>query len=250
MSGVWVFKQNGVVRLVESPGSDSGSGRRKILVHVPTNEVVTSYGALERILSSLGWERYYDDPDLLQFHKRSTVHLISLPKDFNKFKSMHMFDIVIKNRNKFEKRADQSQLKNPFLFVGIYNDLKRDFGLLYIQTFPSPTHSHVGMSGVWVFKQNGVVRLVESPGSDSGSGRRKILVHVPTNEVVTSYDALERILSSLGWERYYDDPDLLQFHKRSTVHLISLPKDFNKFKSMHMFDIVVKNRNKFEVRDM
>ncbi|KAI3713805.1 hypothetical protein L1987_72391 [Smallanthus sonchifolius] len=106
------------------------------------------------------------------------------------------------------------------------------------------------MSGVLVFRQNGVVRLVESPGSDSGSGQRKILVHVPTNEVVISYDALERMLSSLGWERYYDDPDLLQFHKRSTVHLIFLPKDFNKFKSMHMFDIVVKKRNKFEVRDM
>ncbi|KAI3713799.1 hypothetical protein L1987_72385 [Smallanthus sonchifolius] len=108
------------------------------------------------------------------------------------------------------------------------------------------------MAGVWVFKQNGVVRLVESPGSDSfqGSGRRKVLVHVATNEVVTSYDVLERMLSSFGWERYYDDPDLLQFHKRSTVHLISLPKDFNRFKSMHMFDIVVKNRNMFEVRDM
>ncbi|XP_071693568.1 flowering-promoting factor 1-like [Rutidosis leptorrhynchoides] len=107
------------------------------------------------------------------------------------------------------------------------------------------------MSGVWVFK-NGVVRLVENPGSDSfqGSIRRKVLVHCATNEVVTSYDALERILSSYGWERYYDDPDLFQFHKRSTVHLISLPKDFNRLKSMHMYDIVVKNRNVFEVRDM
>ncbi|XP_076903309.1 flowering-promoting factor 1-like protein 3 [Bidens hawaiensis] len=108
------------------------------------------------------------------------------------------------------------------------------------------------MSGVWVFKQNGVVQLVDSPGSDScqGSARRKVLVHVATNEMVTSYNVLERILSSYGWERYYDDPDLLQFHKRSTVHLISLPRDFNKLKSMHMFDIVVKNRNIFEVRDM
>ncbi|KAJ6989319.1 flowering-promoting factor 1-like protein 3 [Populus alba x Populus x berolinensis] len=77
------------------------------------------------------------------------------------------------------------------------------------------------MSGVWVFK-NGVVRLVENPGADSLD----------------------------GWERYYDDPDLLQFHIRSTVHLISLPKDFNKFKPMHMYDIVVKNRNMFEVRDL
>ncbi|MED6106471.1 hypothetical protein PIB30_005106 [Stylosanthes scabra] len=111
------------------------------------------------------------------------------------------------------------------------------------------------MSGVWVFK-NGVVRLVENPGGDSvqggggGNGRRRVLVHTTSNEVITSYSVLERKLNSLGWERYYDDPDLLQFHKRSTVHLISLPKDFNKFKSMHMYDIVVKNKNSFEVRDI
>ena len=107
------------------------------------------------------------------------------------------------------------------------------------------------MSGVWVFK-NGVVRLVENPGADSvqGSSKRKVLIHTPSNEVITSYSVLESKLTSLGWERYYDDPDLLQFHKRSTIHLISLPKDFSKFKSMHMYDIVVKNRNTFEVRDV
>ncbi|KAE8688379.1 Flowering-promoting factor 1 [Hibiscus syriacus] len=112
------------------------------------------------------------------------------------------------------------------------------------------------MSGVWVFK-NGVVRLVDNPGTESfdrsrqGSNtRRKVLVHTPSNEVITSYAELERKLWSLGWERYYDDLDLLQFHKRSTVHLISLPKDFIKFKTIHMYDIVVKNRNEFEVRDM
>ncbi|KAJ6351750.1 hypothetical protein OIU78_007615 [Salix suchowensis] len=112
------------------------------------------------------------------------------------------------------------------------------------------------MSGVWVFK-NGVVRLVENPGAESvdgsrqgSSSRRKVLVHTPSNEVITCYAVLERKLSSLGWERYYDDPYLLQFHIRSTIHLISLPKDFNKFKSTHMYDIVVKNRNMFEVRDM
>ncbi|KAI3756116.1 hypothetical protein L1987_55930 [Smallanthus sonchifolius] len=105
------------------------------------------------------------------------------------------------------------------------------------------------MSGVWVFK-NGVVRLVENPGAGSmqGASRGKVLVHLPTNEVVTSYEVLERMLTSLGWERYYDDPDLFQFHKRSTVHLISLPKNFNRLKSMHMYDIVVKNRNVFESR--
>ncbi|KAK6161135.1 hypothetical protein DH2020_004516 [Rehmannia glutinosa] len=113
------------------------------------------------------------------------------------------------------------------------------------------------MSGVWVFK-NGVVRLVENPDGvvrlvENAGGEyhgKKMLVHVPSNDVITSYSVLEMKLSSLGWERYYDDPDLLQFHKKSTVHLISLPKDFNKFKSLHMYDIVVKNRNEFEVRNM
>ncbi|KAK9179345.1 hypothetical protein WN944_025491 [Citrus x changshan-huyou] len=115
MSGVWVFK-NGVVRL-ENPGAEACSNsntRRKVLVHVPTNEVMTSYAVLERKLSSLGWERYYDDPELLQFHKRSTVHLISLPKDFNKFKSMHMYDIVVKNRNVFENKVRLTLAENKF----------------------------------------------------------------------------------------------------------------------------------------
>ncbi|XP_073009157.1 flowering-promoting factor 1-like protein 3 [Typha latifolia] len=112
------------------------------------------------------------------------------------------------------------------------------------------------MSGVWVFK-DGVLRRVEHPGgggeqSDrpgSSSSRRKVLVYTPTNEVITSYEILERKLSELGWERYCHDPDLLQFHQRSSVHLISLPRDFSKLKLVHMYDIVVKSRNLFEVRD-
>ncbi|RWV96159.1 hypothetical protein BHE74_00058452 [Ensete ventricosum] len=77
------------------------------------------------------------------------------------------------------------------------------------------------MSGVWVFK-NGVVRR-ENPGGGDSSGRRrrKILVYLPTND----------------------------FHKRSSVHLISVPRDFSRFTSVHMYDIVVKCRNVFEVRD-
>ncbi|KAG1371240.1 flowering-promoting factor 1-like protein 1, partial [Cocos nucifera] len=106
------------------------------------------------------------------------------------------------------------------------------------------------MSGVWVFR-NGVVRLVENPANEQSSTvRRKVLLHTPTNEVITSYASLERKLMSLGWERYYDDPDLLQFHKRSSLDLISLPKDFGRFKSMHMYDIVVKNRESFRVIDV
>nr|XP_043614098.1 flowering-promoting factor 1-like protein 3 [Erigeron canadensis] len=109
------------------------------------------------------------------------------------------------------------------------------------------------MSGVWVFK-NGIIRLLDYNSSHEGLGqrRRKVLVHIATNQVVTSYEMLERMLLPLGWERYYDDPDLFQFHKSfHTMHLISLPKDFNKLKSIHLYDIVVKSRpNVFEVRDL
>ncbi|XP_008789929.1 flowering-promoting factor 1-like protein 1 [Phoenix dactylifera] len=106
------------------------------------------------------------------------------------------------------------------------------------------------MSGVWVFR-NGVVRLVENPANEQSSTvRRKVLLHTPTNEIIASYASLERKLMSLGWERYYDDPDLLQFHKRASLDLISLPKDFSRFKSMHMYDIVVKNRESFRVIDV
>ncbi|KAF3623757.1 putative protein phosphatase 2C 40-like [Capsicum annuum] len=80
------------------------------------------------------------------------------------------------------------------------------------------------MSGVWTFK-NGVVRL-ENRGDchvSATNGRRKVLVHVASDEVITCYENLERKLCNLGWER---------------------------FKSMHMYDIVVKNRNEFEVRDI
>ncbi|KAK4405575.1 Flowering-promoting factor 1-like protein 3 [Sesamum angolense] len=104
------------------------------------------------------------------------------------------------------------------------------------------------LSYVWCL---GVQKRRCPAGENAGDCHgKKVLVHLPTNEVIKSYSVLERKLSCLGWERYYEDPELLQFHKRSTVHLISLPKDFNKFKSMHMYDIVVKNRNEFEVRDM
>ncbi|KAF8099925.1 hypothetical protein N665_0235s0024 [Sinapis alba] len=108
------------------------------------------------------------------------------------------------------------------------------------------------MSGVWVFK-NGVIRLVENPNQSGGdtNSRRKVMVYLPTGEVISSYSTLEQILRSLGWERYFGggDTDLLQFHKRSSIDLISLPKDFTKFSSVYMYDIVVKNPNYFHVRD-
>lgn len=107
------------------------------------------------------------------------------------------------------------------------------------------------MSGVWVFR-NGVVRLIENPVPND-SARRKLLVHVPSNEVITSYDTLERRLRELGWERYRspraDVSGLIQFHRQSSQDLISLPQDFSRFRTVHMYDIVVKSRNVFEVRD-
>ncbi|KAG1371241.1 flowering-promoting factor 1-like protein 1 [Cocos nucifera] len=106
------------------------------------------------------------------------------------------------------------------------------------------------MSGVWVFK-NGVLRLVENPANaPSSTVRRKVLLYTPTNEIINSYSSLVPKLTSLGWERYYEDPNLLQFHKRPSIDLISLPRDFNQFKSMHMYDIVLKNRESFRVIDM
>ncbi|KAI5668917.1 hypothetical protein M9H77_18770 [Catharanthus roseus] len=87
------------------------------------------------------------------------------------------------------------------------------------------------MSGVWVFKNNGVIRLVENPAAEqegrngNSSSRRKVLVHLPSGQIVSSYNFLEQILTGLGWERYYGgDSDLFQFHKRSSIDLISLPR--------------------------
>ncbi|XBI67964.1 hypothetical protein VPH35_047230 [Triticum aestivum] len=130
------------------------------------------------------------------------------------------------------------------------------------------------MSGVWVFR-NGVVKLVENhPASavgppDSGPVWCKALLHTPTGEVVASYASLERKLVALGWERYYAGGGgaagdcMLRFHKRSSrddrceaifppssVDLIFLPKDFGQFSSVHMYDVVIKNRDAFRVIDV
>ncbi|KAF8724105.1 hypothetical protein HU200_021118 [Digitaria exilis] len=104
-------------------------------------------------------------------------------------------------------------------------------------------------SGVWVFN-NGVVRLVENGDAASGGEavrRRKALVHTPSGQVVRSYAQLESELRALGWERYYEDPTLYQFHKRGSLDLISLPADFARFSAVHMYDIVIKNRDAFRV---
>ncbi|KAG6390219.1 hypothetical protein SASPL_147951 [Salvia splendens] len=87
------------------------------------------------------------------------------------------------------------------------------------------------MAGVWIFKNNGVMQLVENPGSDYAEGKRgaskqKVLVHLPSGQVVSSYKFLDQILGIWGG------------------------RDFNKFSSVYMYDIVVKNPNLFHVKDM
>lgn len=130
----------------------------------------------------------------------------------------------------------------------------------------SPAVTVLAMSGVWIFDKKGVARLVSnptresfehreppSPGTATAPGARpKVLVYLPTNHVIRSYTELEYRLNELGWTRYYNSnqPNLIQFHKSdNSAHLISLPKHFSNFRSIHMYDIVVKNRSFFEVRD-
>ncbi|BAF22509.2 flowering-promoting factor 1-like protein 5 [Oryza sativa Japonica Group] len=99
--------------------------------------------------------------------------------------------------------------------------------------------------GVWVFRNNGVMELEEQATS------RKALVHVATSEVIRSTEALERRLGALGWERYYEDRATLQLHRRDgSADLISIPRDFSRFRSTHMYDVVVKNRDHFKVVDL
>nr|POE83192.1 flowering-promoting factor 1 [Quercus suber] len=122
------------------------------------------------------------------------------------------------------------------------------------------------MSGVWIFDKNGVARLITNPtresfeqkeppypGTATSPGARpRVLVYLPANQVIRSYTQLEHCLTELGWSRYHNSgcPNLLQFHRsENSAHLISLPKNFDNFKTLHMYDIVVKNRSFFEVRD-
>ncbi|XP_027343397.1 flowering-promoting factor 1-like [Abrus precatorius] len=122
------------------------------------------------------------------------------------------------------------------------------------------------MSGVWVFDKNGVARLITNPtresfeqkdptypGTATAPGARpRVLVYLPSNQVIRSYTELEQRLTELGWTRYRnsDHPDLIQFHRSDTSSdLISLPKNFANFKHFHLYDIVLKNRPFFQVRD-
>ncbi|KAB2015162.1 hypothetical protein ERO13_A08G000500v2 [Gossypium hirsutum] len=122
------------------------------------------------------------------------------------------------------------------------------------------------MSGVWIFDKKGVARLIPNPtresfehkhpiypGTSTAPGARpRVLVYLPTNQVINSYSELEHRLTELGWTRYHNftQPHLLQFHKsENSAHLISLPRNFAHFRALHMYDIVVKNRSFFQVRE-
>ncbi|EAY89981.1 hypothetical protein OsI_11543 [Oryza sativa Indica Group] len=104
-------------------------------------------------------------------------------------------------------------------------------------------------TGVWVFKRDGVMQL--EADVEGGTGRRqRRLVYVPANETMGSLQALERRLAGLGWERYYEDRAVVQLHRRDGgADLISLPRDFARFRSTHMYDVVLKNRDHFKVLD-
>lgn len=105
--------------------------------------------------------------------------------------------------------------------------------------------------------KDGVTRLVENPlaepvdANNMTGVRRKVLVHIASNEAITSYDQLEHKLRERGWTRYYGGySNLRQYHKSdSSNDLISLPQSFSYLKTMHMYDIVVKVPNAFSVRD-
>lgn len=110
--------------------------------------------------------------------------------------------------------------------------------------------------------KNGVARRIENPTRESlqgatasvgggGGGRRSELVYVPTGEVVGSHEELERQLGELGWVRYdAGRPELIQYHRgAASPDLISLPRRFANLRSFHMYDIAVKNRSFFMVRD-
>ena len=102
------------------------------------------------------------------------------------------------------------------------------------------------MAGVWYFK-DGVARL------DGVRVQRKVLVYRPSNHIITSLAELETRLATLGWTRLHMPalPGTLQFHRgHSSAHLITVPADFRMFKPMHLYDIVLKNRDFFEVRDL
>lgn len=107
------------------------------------------------------------------------------------------------------------------------------------------------MAGIWYFK-DGAAKLVASPTHMTTMSPRKILVHCPSNEMMTNFEQLDEKLLGLGWRPYHGDylTPMRQYHLCScTSDLLTLPPNFNSLRPLHMYDIVVKTRSAFQVRD-
>ncbi|KAH7285109.1 hypothetical protein KP509_33G013400 [Ceratopteris richardii] len=96
---------------------------------------------------------------------------------------------------------------------------------------------------------------VSVDGSDSWAPARKLLVYRATDEVISSYEALEAKLFALGWERNTScSVTVRRYHRTETgpfSQLLVLPNlEFRHLKTIHLYNIVVQTRTAFEVRDV
>jgi len=110
------------------------------------------------------------------------------------------------------------------------------------------------MSGVWSFDSNGVYHLDDNPVEETSipgpAMGHKVLVHKATNTTMTSYEQLENKLYSHGWYPYARNEEMRQYHRGDhSVDLITLPAYFSDLRTTDMYDVVVKTRSAFEVRD-
>ncbi|MCO5604425.1 hypothetical protein L7F22_058590 [Adiantum nelumboides] len=96
---------------------------------------------------------------------------------------------------------------------------------------------------------------VSVDGSDSWAPARKLLVYRASDEVISSYDALEAKLFALGWERDTECfVGIRRYHRTESgpfSQLLVLPNlEFRHLKTIHLYNIVVQSRTAFEVRDV
>lgn len=106
-----------------------------------------------------------------------------------------------------------------------------------------------------MFDSDGVYSLVDNPlaeNSNPGPAMgRKVLVHRATNVTMATYDKLNDKLLELGWCPYFQNQHVQQYHRSDDKpDLITLPSFFCDIRTTHMYDIVVKTRSAFEVRDV
>lgn len=109
-------------------------------------------------------------------------------------------------------------------------------------------------SGVWKFQSDGVISVEENPVADTSipgpSMGRKVLLYSATNEYISNLEQLDAKLFGLGWREYFRNKYVRQYHRSDdTCDLITLPVLFRNIRTTHMYDIVVKTRSAFQVRD-